>query len=176
MASGPIPSCQIDGETVETSSDFIFLGSKLTADGACSHKIKRCLLLGRKAMSNLDSILKSRHYFANRRLSSQNYDIFSGHIWMWELDYKENWELKIWCFWTVVLKKTLESPSDCMEVQPVHPKGNESWIFIGRTDAEAEAPILWSPEAKSRLIEKDPDAGKDPRQKEKGTAEDEMVG
>ena len=82
MASGPIPSCQIDGETVETSSDFIFLGSKLTADGACSHKIKRCLLLGRKAMSNLDSILKSRHYFANRRLSSQNYDIFSGHIWM----------------------------------------------------------------------------------------------
>ena len=99
-------------------------------------------------MTKLDSILKSRHYFANRRLSSQNYDIFSGHIWMWELDYKENWELKIWCFWTVVLKMTLESPSDCMEVQPVHPKGNESWIFIGRTDAEAEAPILWPPDAK----------------------------
>ena len=107
---------------------------------------------------------------------SQSYGFSSSHVWMWELDHKEGWALKNWCFWTVVLKKTLESPLDCKEIQPVHPKGKQSWIFIGRTDAKAEAPILWLPAVKSRLIGKDPDAGKDWRQEEKGMTEDEMVG
>ena len=115
MASGPITSWQIDGETVETVRDFILGGSKITADGDCSHEMKRCLLLGRKAMTNLDSILKSRHYFTDKRLSSQSYGFSSSHVCMWELDYKEGWVLKNWCFWTVVLEKTLESPLDCRE-------------------------------------------------------------
>ena len=97
------------------------------------------------------------------------------HVWMWELDYKEGWEPKNWWFWTVVLEKTLESPLDCKEIQPVHPNGNQPWIFTGRTDVEAEAPVLWPPDAKSQLIRKDPDAGKDWRQEEKGTTEDKMV-
>ena len=120
--------------------DFIFLGSKITADGDCSHEIKRCLLLGRKAMTNLDSLLKERHYSANKYLPSQSCGFSSSPVWMWELDYKESWSLKNWCFWTVVLEKILESPLDCKEIQPVHPKVNQSWIFIGRTDAETEAP------------------------------------
>ena len=175
MASGPITSWQIDGKTVETVSDFIFLGSKITADGDCSHEIKRRLLLGRKVMTNLDSILKSRHYFANKHLSSQSYSFSSGHVRMWELDCEESWVLKNWCFWTVVLEKTLQSPLDCKKIQPVHPKGNQSWILIGRTDAEPETPILWPPDAKNWLTGKDPDAGKDWGQ-EKGKTEDEMVG
>ena len=135
MASSPISSWQIDGETV---SDFIFGGSKITADGDCSHEIKRCLLLGRKVMTNLDSMLqKKAHYFASNGPSSQGYGFSSSHVWMWELDPKEYWVVKNWCFWTVVLEKTLESPLDCKEIQPVDPKGNQSWIFIGRTDAEA---------------------------------------
>ena len=128
---------------METVTDFIFLGSKITADGDCSHEIKRHLLLGRKAMTSLDSILKNRHYSANKGLSSQSYGFSSSHVWMWELDYEESWVPKNWCFWTVVLEKTLESPLDCKEIQPVNPKGNQSWILIGRTDAEAETPILW---------------------------------
>ena len=172
-ASGPMTSWQIDGETVETVADFIFLGSKITADGDFSHEIKRYLLLGRKVMTNLDSILES-HYFANKGPSSQVYGFSSGHVWMWELDYKEGWEPKNWCFWTVVLEKTLESPLDCKEIQPVHPK-DQSWVFIGRTDIEAEAPILWAPDAKSWLIWKDSAAGKDWGQEEKGMTEDEMV-
>ena len=108
--------------------------------------------------------------------TNQSYGFSSGHVWMWELDYKESWEPKNWCFWTVVLEKTFESPLDCKEIQPVHPKGNQCWIFIGRTDAEAETPILWPPDSKNWLIWKDPDAGKYWRQEEKGTAEDEMVG
>ena len=140
MASGLISLWQIDGETMETVRDFIFLSSKITADGDCSHEIKRCLLLGRKAMTNLDSIWKSRD-FTNKGPSSQSYGFFSSHVWMWELDYKESGALKNRCFWTVVLK-TLESPLDCMEIKPVHPQGNQSWIFTGRTDAEAETPIL----------------------------------
>ena len=176
IASSPIKSWQIDGETIETVTDFIFLGSKITADGDCCHEIKRGLLLGRKAMTNLDSILKSRYYFANKGPSSQNYGFSSSHVWMWELDHKESWVPKNWCFWTVVLEKTLESPLDCKEIQPVHPKGDQSWIFIGRTDAEAETPILWSPDVKNWLIGKDSDAGKDWRQEEKGMTEDEMVG
>ena len=234
MASGPTISWEIDGETVETVSDFIFLGSKITTDGDCSHEIKRCLLLGRKVITNLDSIMekamaphsgtlawkipwtqepgrlqsmgsrrighswatslslftfmhwrrkwqptpvflpresqgwgslmgccpwgrkswtrlkrlsssssssssrqhiqKQRHYFANKGLSSQSYGFSSSHVWMWELDYKESWVPKNWCFWTMVLKKTLERPLDCKEFQPVHPKGDQSWVFIGRTD------------------------------------------
>ena len=122
------------------------------------------------------NIKKQRHYFARKGLSTQSYDFSSGHVWMWELDYKENWVPKIWCFWTVVLEKTLGSPLDCREIQPVHPKGNESWIFTGSTDAKAETPILWPSDAKNWLIWKDPDAGKDWRQKEKGMTEDEMVG
>ena len=112
---------------------------------------------------------KQRHYFANKSPSSQNYDFSSSHVWIWELDYKESWALKNWCFWTVVLEKTLESPLDCKEIQPVHPKENQSWIFIGRTNTEAEALILWPPDVKSRLIRKDPDAGKNWRQKEEGS-------
>ena len=145
MASSPITSWQID---VETVAGFIFLGSKITADGDCSHEIKRCLLLGRKVMTNLDSILRSRDVTLPTK-SSQCYGFSSSHVWVWELDYKESWALKNWCFWTVVLEKTLESPLDCKEIQPVHPKGNQSWIFIGRTDAEVETPILWPPDAKN---------------------------
>ena len=172
MASGPITSWHIGGETMETVRGFIFLGSKIAADGDCSHEIKRCLLLGRKVMTGLSSvqfrmdqprqhIKKQRHYFANKGPSSQGNGFSSGHVWMWELDYRESWVTKNWCFWTVVLEKTLESPLHCKEIQPVHPKGDQSWVFIGRTDAEAETPILWPPDAKSWLIWKDSDAGKD---------------
>ena len=108
--------------------------------------------------------------------SSQSYGFSSSHVWMWELDYKESWAPKNWCFWTVVLEKTLESPLDCKEIQPVHSKGDQSWIFIGRTNAEAETPKLWPPDVKNWLIWKDPDAGKDWRQEEKGMTEDEIVG
>ena len=121
-------------------------------------------------------IKKQRHYFANKASCSQSYGFSSSHVWMWELDYKESWELKNWCFRTVVLEKTLESPLSCKEIQPINPKGNHSWIFIGRTDAEAEIPILWPPDAKNWLIGKDLDAGKDWRQEEKRMTEDEMVG
>ena len=120
-------------------------------------------------------IKKQTHYFANIGPSSQTYGFSSGHVWMWKLDYKESWVPKNWCFWTVVLEKTLESPLDCKEIQPVHPKRDQSWMFIGRTDAEAETLILWPPHVKSWLIGKDSDAGKDWRQ-EKGMTEDEMVG
>ena len=175
MASGPITSWEIDGETVETVSDFIFGGFKITADGDCSHEIKRCLLLGRKVMTNLDSILKKqRHYFVNKGPSSQSYGFSSSHVWMWELDCEEGGALKNWCFWTVVLEKTLTSPLDCKEIQPVHSK-DQSWVFFGRTDAEAETPILWPPHAKSWLIGKDSDAGRDWGQEERQGTEDEMA-
>ena len=117
-----------------------------------------------------------RHDFANKGPSSQGYGFSSRHVWMWELDYKERWAPKNWCFWTVLLEKTLESPLDFKEIQSVHPKGDQSWVFIGRTDVEAETPILWPPDGKNWLIGKDPDVGKDWRQEEKGTSEDEMVG
>ena len=164
-------------ETVETVSNFIFGGSKITADGDCSHEIKRHLLFGRKVMTNLDSILKmKRHYFANTDPSSQGYGFFSSHVWMWELDYKESWALKNWCFWTVLLEKTLESPLDCKEIQPVHSEGDQPWDFFGGNDAEAETAVLWPPHATSWLIGKDSNAGKDWGQEEKGTTEDEMAG
>ena len=159
---------------MEIVTDFIFLGSQITIDSDYNHEIKRHLLPGRKAVSNLDSILKSRD-IADKCPSSQSYGFSSSHVWIWELDYKESWALKNWCFWPVVLEKTLESPLDCKEIQPVNPKGTQSWIFIGRTDAEAEAPILWPSDVKNWLIGKDPDAGKDWGQ-EKGTTEGEMVG
>ena len=165
MASGPINSWQIDGETMR---DFILGGSKITADGDCSQEIKRCLLLGRKVMTNLDSILKSRDITLPTKVHLVKTLVFPVVIWMWELDYKECWALKNWCFWTAVLEKTFENPLDCKEIQPVHPKGNQTWIFIGKTDAEAETPILWPLDAKHWLIGKDPDTGKDWRQEEKG--------
>ena len=176
MAFVPITSWEIDGETVETVSEFILGGSKIAADGDCSHEIKRHLLLGRKVMTNIDSILKSRDVTLWTKVSSQGYGFSSGHVWMWELDYKESWAPRNWWFWTVVLQKTLESPLDCKEIQLVYPKGNQSWMFIGRTDAETKTPILWPPDGKSWLIWKDPDAGEDWRQEEKGTTEVEMVG
>ena len=121
-------------------------------------------------------IQKQRRYFVNKGPSTQGYSFSSSRVWMWELDYKESWAPKTWCFWTMVLEKTLQSPLDCKEIQLVHPKGNKSWIFIGRTDVEAETPILRPPDAKSWLIGKDPDAGKEWSQEEKGMTEDEMVG
>ena len=139
-------------------------------------KLKDAYSLGRKVMTNLDSILKSRDITLPTKVHLVKAGFSSGHVWMWELDCKENWAPKNWCFWTVVLEKTLESPLDCKEIQPVHPKGDQFWAFIERTDVEAESPILWPPDAKGWLIWKDADAGKDWRRKEKGTTEDEMVG
>ena len=177
MTSGPITTWQIDGEKMKTVTDFILLGSKISVDGDCIHEIKRCFLLRRKAMTNLrQHIKKQRHHFADNGEYSQNYGFSSSHVWMWELDHKEGWALKDWCFWTVVLEKTLESPLDCKEIKPVNAKGYQHWILIGRIDAEAETLILWPPDAKSQLIGKDPYAGKDWRQEEKGATEDEMVG
>ena len=112
-------------------------------------------------MTNLDSILKSRDIIANKGPSSQGYGFSSGHVWMWVLDCEEGWAPKNWCFWTVVLEKTLESPVDCKEIQPVHSKGDQPWDFFGRNDAKAEIPVLWPPHAKSWLIGKDSDAGRD---------------
>ena len=160
MASGPITSWQIDGETKETVTDFIFLGSKITADGDCSHEIKRHLLLGRKLMTNLDGILKSRDITLQTKVHLVKAVFSSSHVWMWELDHKESWTPKNWWFWTVMLEKTLESPLDSREIQPVRPKGNHSWIFIGGLDVETETPIIWSPAVKNWLAGKDPDAGK----------------
>ena len=146
---------------------FVFLGSKITADGNCSHEIKTLTPWKESYDQPRQHIKKQRHYFASKGLSSEGYGFSSSHVWMWELDYKESWAQKNWCFWTVVLEKTLESPLDCKEIQPVHPKGNQSWIFIGRTD-EAETPTLWPPDANSWSIWKDPDAGKDWRLGGKG--------
>ena len=138
MASGPITSWRIDGETV---ADFIFWGSKITANSDCSHEIKDVYSLKGKYDHPRQHIKKQRHYFANKGPSNQVYGFSSSHVWMWQLDHKESWALKNWCLWTMVLEKTFESPLDCKQVQPVHPKGNQSWIFIGRTDFEAETPI-----------------------------------
>ena len=160
MACGPITSWQIDGETMEMVTDFIFLGSKITADGDCSHEVKRPLLLGKKAMTNLGSVLKSRDIALPTKVHTVRVMVFSIVMYRCET-YKEGWEPRNWCFQNVVLEKTLESPLDCKEIKPVNPKGNQFWIFIGSTDAEAEAPILWPPDVKSQLTGKDPDAEKD---------------
>ena len=173
MASSPITSWQIDGETV---TDFIFLGSKITADGDCSHEMKGHLLLGKKAMTNLDSILKSRDITLPTKVH-----LVKGMVSPVVMYGCESWTVKkaehrrivafeLWCW------RRLESPLDCKEIQPVHPKADQSWVFIGRTNAKAETRILWPPHAKSSLIGKDPDAGRDWGQEEKGTPEDEMAG
>ena len=164
MASSLITSYQIEGETV---IEFILGASKITVDGECSHEFKRHLFLGRETMTNLES---------NKGPSSQGYGVSSSQVWMWELDHKESWAPKHWCFWTMVLEKTLEIPLDCKEIQPVHPKGNQSWILIGRTDIEAEAPILWPLDAKNWLLRKDPAWCWERLKEEKGMTEDEMVG
>ena len=175
MAFSPITSWQIDGETVDTVSDFILGGSKITADGDCSHEIKRCLLLGRKIMTNLDSILKSRDITLPTKVRLVKAMVLPAVMYWcesWTIKKAEHQRIdafELWCW------RRLESPLDCKEIHPVHPKGNQSWMFVGRTDAEAETPILWPPDAKSWLIWKDPDVGKDWRQEEKGTTEDEMV-
>ena len=158
---------------MEAVTDFIFLGYKITEEDDCSHEIKRCLLLGRKPRQH---IKKQRHHFANEGPYSQSYGFSSVLVWMWELDRKEGWVPKNWCFWMVVLKKTLESPLDNKDIKLVNPEGNQLWIFIGRTDAEVESPILWSPDGKSQLTGKDSDAEKDWGQEEKWVTEDEMVG
>ena len=176
MASGPITSWQIEGWKVEAKTGFIFLGSKTTADSDCSHEINRHLLLGRKAMINLDNILKSRDITLLTKVHIVKVLVFLVVVYTCESwTIKEGWTPKNWCFQTVVLEKTLENPLDGKEIQSVHPKENQSWIFIGRTDAEAETPMCWPPGRKSWLTGKDPDTGKDWRQKEKEVAEDEMV-
>ena len=170
MASGPITSWQIDGETMETVSDFILGGSKITADGDCSHEIKRHLLLGRKVMTTLDSIFKSRDITLPTKVHLIKAMVFLVVMYGRALDHKENWALKNWCFWIVVLEKTLESPLDFKEIKPVNPKGNQPWMFIGSTDAEAEAPItlvIWC---------KEPTNWKRPWWGQKGMTEDKMVG
>ena len=154
---------------------LFFFWLKITVDGDCSLEIKRRLLLGRKTMTR-EHIKKAKTLLCQQRFVWSKLWFSSNHVWMSELDYKESWMPKNWCFWTVVLEKTLESPLDCKEIQPVHPKGDQSWIFIGRTDAEAETPIFWLSAEKNWLLGKDPDAGKEWRQKEKRTTEDEMVG
>ena len=173
MASVPITSWQIDGETVETVTDFIFLDSKITANGDCSHEIKRCLLLGRKAMTNLDSILKSRDITLPTKVHLVKAMVFPVVMYgceSWTVkkaDHQKIDAFELWC-WRRLL-------SVGQEIQPVHPKGGKSWVFIGKIEAEAETPIIWLPDVKSWLIWKDPDAGKDWRQEEKGMTEDEMV-
>ena len=143
MASSPITSWEIDGETVETVSDFIFGGSKITAEGDCSHEIKRHLLPRRKVMTNLDSIFKSRDITLPSTVCLVKAWFFLWSCMDVRVGLEESWVPKNWCFWTVVLKKTLESSLDCKEIQPIHPKGDQSWVFIGRTDVEAETPVLY---------------------------------
>jgi len=150
---------------------------KITADGDHIHEIKRCFLFRRKAITNLDSILKSRDITLPTKVHIVKAMVFPVVMYgCWELDHKEGWVPKNWWFQTVILENTPESPLDSKEIQPANPKGNQSWIFTGRTDSEAKAPILWPPDVKSQLNRKDPDTGKDWRQEEKGMTEDEMVG
>ena len=144
---------------------FIFLGSKITAEGDCSHGIKRLALWKESYDKPRQHIKKQRYHFADKGLYGQSYGFSSGHLLMWKLEDREGWAVKNWCFWIMVLEKTLESPLDSKEIKPVNPKGNKSWIFMGRTGAEAEAPMLWPPDAKSWLTGKDLDVGKDWRPK-----------
>ena len=175
MASNPIASWQIEGETMETVRDFIFLGSKSLQMVTAAMKLKDACFLEEKLWRPRQHITKQRHHFADKGLYSQSYGFSSSHAQMWELDQKESWGLKNWCFQTVVLENILESPLNSKEIKLVNPKGNQFWIFIGRTDAETEAPIFWPIDMKSQLIGKVPDARKDWGQ-EKGATEDEVVG
>ena len=177
LASGSIASWQVDGEKVEIVADYIFLGTKITVGGDCSCEIKRRLLLGRKAMTNLASVLKSRDITLPTKVCLVKPMAFPVVMWVGcELDHKEGWALKNWCLWTAVLEKTLVSPLDSKEIKPVNSKGNQHWIFIGRTDVEAEASMLWPHDAKSQFTGKDPEAGKEWGQEEKRATEDEMAG
>ena len=170
------------GKQWKQCQTLFFGGSKITADGDCSHEIKRHLLLGRKVITNLDSILKSRDITLPTKVCLVKAMVFpvscmDVRVGLWrKLSAFFKKHKKNWCFWTVVLEKTLQSPLDCKEIQPVHSKGDQPWVFFGRTDAKAETPILWPPHAKSWLIGKDSDAGRDWGQEEKGMTEDEIVG
>ena len=176
MESGPITSWQIYGETMETGMDFFFLGAQITANGDYS-KHQKMLSPWKKSYDKCrQHIKKQRHHFADKCPYSKSYGLSNSHVWMWELDHNEDWTLKNWCFQTVMLEKTLESPLDSKEIKPVNPRGNQAWMFTGRTYAEDETPIIWPPGAKSWLIGKDPDAGKDWGQEDKGPTEDKMVG
>ena len=176
MASGPITSWEIDGETVE-SVRLYFVGLQNHCRWWLQPwNFKKHLLLGRKVMTNLDSLLKSRDITWPKKVHLVKVMVFPVVMYGCELDYTESWVPKNWCFWPVVLEKMLKSPLDSKEIQPVYPKRNQSWIFFERTDAEVETPILWPSDSKTWLIWKDPDAGKDWGQEEKGTTEDEMVG
>ena len=162
---------------VEVVTDLLFLGSWIIVDGDCSHEIRRWLLLSRKVMTNLDSVLKSRDItLLIKGPYSQGYSLPSGHVQVWDLDHKEGRTQKNWCILTVVPEKTLESPLDSKGIKPVNDKGNQPFILIGRTDAEAEAPAFWSSDANRWLIGKVPDAQKDWGQKRKRESEDELAG
>ena len=177
MASGPITWWQIDGETMETVRDFILGGSKITADGACSHESKRCLLLGRKVMTNIDSILKSKSITLPTKVHLVKAVVspvvmYGCESWtIRKAECRRTDAFELWCW-----RRPLESPLDCKEIQPVHSEGDQPWDFFGRNDAKAETPVLWWPHAKSWLIGKDSDAGRDWGQEEKGMTEDEMAG
>ena len=174
MASGPITSQQIYREIVETVTDYFFLAPKSLQMVTAAMKFKDTAPWKKSYDQPRQHIKKQRYHFANKGPPGQNYGFSSSHVW-WVLDYKESWVQKNWSFWTLFLERTLENPLGSKEIQPVHPKWNQSQIFIGRTDAEADAPVLWLPDVKNWLIWKDPDAGKDWRQ-EKGTMEGELVG
>ena len=177
MAYSLIISLQIDWETMEIMTDFIFLGFRIIVYGECSHEINKHLLLGRKAITSLDSILISKDFtLPTKACIVKDMAFSSSHVQMWVLDHKKGWALKNWHFWTVMVEKTLESPLGCKEIKPVNSKGNQPWIFIGRTDAEAEAPVFWLLGVRSWHIGKDPDAGKYWGHEDKGTTEDEMAG
>ena len=168
---------EINGETMETVRDFILGSSKITTDGDCSHEIKRCLLLGGKAVTNLDSILKSRDITLPTKVHLVKAMVFPEVMYRCESwTIKESWAPKTWWFWTLVLENTLQNPLDYKKIQPILTKGNQYWIFTGIADAEAETPILWPPDAKNWLVWKDPDAGKDWRQEEKGRTVEKMIG
>ena len=170
MASGPTTSWQTNGEKMEIVTDFTFLGSEITVDGDCNHEIETLAPWKKSYDQPRKHIKKQKHYFADKGPYSQSYGFSSSHVQMWELDCREGWVLKNWHFRTAVLEKTLKSPLDSKDIIPVNPKGNQSWIFIGRinAEAEAEAVILWPPDVKSWLLRKDSDAGKGWRQEEKG--------
>ena len=176
MASGPITLWQIYGGKWKQWQILLGGGLKNHCRWWLQQWNSKMLAPWKKSYDQpRQHIKKQRHYFANKSPSSQSYGFSSSRVWMWELDYKESWALKNWCFWTVVLEKSLESSLDCKAIQPVHPKGDQSWVFIGRTESEAETPILWPPHAKSWLVGKDSDAGRDWGQEEKGTTEDEWL-
>ena len=175
MASGPITSWQIDGKQWK-QWQILFSWTPKSLWTVTAAMEKKMFVSWKKIYDkSRQCIKKQRHYFADKGLYSQSYGFSSSHVWIWESDHKESWVPKNWCFWIVVLEKTLESPFDSKEIQPVHLKGDESWVFIGGTDVEAETSKLWLPDSKNWLTGKDPDAGKDWRQEERGTTETEMI-